>query len=71
MKNLNHSSATKAPIRVVTFDLDNTLWKTWPTISAANDALADYLSAKTNDNGDPLKLPKPIWEVMGDLFRAN
>ena len=71
MKNLNHSSATKAPIRVVTFDLDNTLWKTWPTISAANDALADYLSAKTNDNGDPLKLPKPIWEIMGDLFRAN
>ena len=71
MKNLNHSPATKAPIRVVTFDLDNTLWKTWPTISAANDALADYLSAKTNDNGDPLKLPKPIWEIMGDLFRAN
>jgi FMN phosphatase YigB (HAD superfamily) len=31
------------PIRVVTFDLDNTLWRTGPTITAANDALAEYL----------------------------
>jgi FMN phosphatase YigB (HAD superfamily) len=61
----------KNPVRVVTFDLDNTLWKTGPTISAANDALADYLSTKKNDNDDALKIPTRIEKVMGDLFHAD
>ena len=61
----------KNPVRVVTFDLDNTLWKTGPTISAANDAMADYLSTKKNDNGDELKIPTRIEKVMGELFQAD
>jgi len=65
------SPTIKAPVRVVTFDLDNTLWKTGPTISAANDALADYLSTKRNDNDDELKIPRRIEKVMGDLFHAD
>jgi FMN phosphatase YigB (HAD superfamily) len=65
------SPTINAPVRVVTFDLDNTLWKTSPTISAANDALADYLSTKKNDDGNELQIPERIEKVMGDLFRAD
>ncbi|KAL9183375.1 hypothetical protein ACHAXT_005162, partial [Thalassiosira profunda] len=37
------TSPTASEIRVVTFDLDNTVWKTGATISDANDALATHL----------------------------
>ena len=33
-------------IRVVTVDLDNTLWKTMPCITAANKALFDFFGGK-------------------------
>uniref|UniRef100_A0A7S4EG97 Uncharacterized protein n=1 Tax=Pseudo-nitzschia australis TaxID=44445 RepID=A0A7S4EG97_9STRA len=67
----DNSPKVTAPVRVVTFDLDNTLWKTSETISAANDALAAYLSTKSNDNGIELKIPNRIEKVMGDLFKAD
>eukprot|EP00537_Pseudo-nitzschia_pungens_P008163 CAMPEP_0172360844 /NCGR_PEP_ID=MMETSP1060-20121228/4788_1 /TAXON_ID=37318 /ORGANISM="Pseudo-nitzschia pungens, Strain cf. cingulata" /LENGTH=670 /DNA_ID=CAMNT_0013082933 /DNA_START=55 /DNA_END=2067 /DNA_ORIENTATION=- len=60
-----------APVRVVTFDLDNTLWKTSETIGAANDALAEYLSTQTSSGGSPLVIPRRVEKVMGDLFRAD
>lgn len=53
------------PIRVVTFDLDNTLWKTSGTIDAANDALARYLDSRQ------IKVSRRIEKVMGDLFQAD
>jgi len=59
------------PVRVVTFDLDNTLWKTSETISAANDALAIYLSKIYDADGNIIKVPKRIEKVMGDLFQAD
>jgi FMN phosphatase YigB (HAD superfamily) len=37
------SSIKDDAIRVITFDLDNTLWKTTPTMDDANNALHDYL----------------------------
>ena len=67
----DNSPKMTAPVRVVTFDLDNTLWKTSETIGAANDALAVYLSTKSNDNGVELKIPNRIEKVMGDLFKAD
>lgn len=53
-------------VRVVSFDLDNTLWRTSPTIAAANDALADFLRDRCN-----LVPPKRVEKVMGELFQAN
>ena len=52
-------------VRVVTFDLDNTLWKTRFVIGAANDALASYLD-KFN-----IHQPKRVEVIMGDLFKKN
>ena len=65
----NDISSTQ--VRVVTFDLDNTLWKTKETIDAANDALNTYLSTKNNNDGNPIMITKRIEKVMGDLFRAD
>ena len=52
-------------IRVVTFDLDNTLWKTSGCIDAANNALAAHME------GDKLVFPKRVEKVMGELFKSN
>lgn len=65
------NDAIGTPVRVVTFDLDNTLWKTSETISAANDALAIYLSKIYDADGNIIKVPKRIEKVMGDLFQAD
>ena len=65
------SPTIKAPVRIISFDLDNTLWKTGPTIGAANDALAHYLSTKTKDDGTELQIPTRVETVMGELFRAD
>ena len=58
-----YSSATE--VRVVTFDLDNCLWKTGATISAANDALAEFLDE--HDIVQPVRAEK----VMGELFSQS
>jgi FMN phosphatase YigB (HAD superfamily) len=62
-------------IRVVTFDLDNTLWNTTVTIDVANDALAKHMNenivrfkAKSNSTALPLQR---VEKVMGKLFAAN
>jgi FMN hydrolase / 5-amino-6-(5-phospho-D-ribitylamino)uracil phosphatase len=52
-------------VRVVTFDLDNTVWKTSGTIDAANNVLADHLQAHN------ITTPRRIEKVMGDLFQSN
>lgn len=52
-------------VRIVTFDLDNTLWKTGSTIQAANDALAAYLEERN------FIVPRRIEKIMGDLFQAD
>lgn len=52
------------PVRVVTFDLDNTLWNTGATISAANDALSSFL---TENN---IVQSKRTEVIMGELFAA-
>ncbi|KAG7370915.1 haloacid dehalogenase-like hydrolase [Nitzschia inconspicua] len=59
------SQQQPSPIRVITFDLDNTLWKTSGTINAANDALADHLLANN------ITVSRRIEKVMGDLFQQN
>lgn len=52
-------------VRVVSFDLDNTLWKTYGCINRANDELAEYLSTHK------IEQPRRVENVMGDLFKAN
>eukprot|EP00559_Dactyliosolen_fragilissimus_P003403 CAMPEP_0184857800 /NCGR_PEP_ID=MMETSP0580-20130426/2950_1 /TAXON_ID=1118495 /ORGANISM="Dactyliosolen fragilissimus" /LENGTH=524 /DNA_ID=CAMNT_0027353615 /DNA_START=144 /DNA_END=1718 /DNA_ORIENTATION=- len=52
-------------VRVVTFDLDNTLWKTSAVITSANDALASYLQSMN------IYVPTRVEVVMGELFRQR
>lgn len=59
------TSSTISQVRVITFDLDNTLWKTDPVIAAANNALNDYL---TNRIG---QTPKRVEQVMKELYASN
>lgn len=52
-------------IRVVSFDLDNTLWKTGAVISEANEKLALFLEEHH------VKQPIRAEKIMGQLFLAN
>lgn len=52
-------------VRVVTFDLDNTIWKTGAVISSANDALAEFLDSKE------IEAETRVEKVMGMLFTEN
>jgi putative hydrolase of the HAD superfamily len=52
-------------VRVITFDLDNTIWRTGPTIQAANDALAEYLDAQG------IVQPDRVEKIMGQLFKQS
>ena len=54
-------------MKVVTFDLDNTLWRTGEVISAANDALAYYLESCE----EVRVIPKRIEVIMNELFQQN
>ncbi|GKY96070.1 hypothetical protein MPSEU_000567200 [Mayamaea pseudoterrestris] len=56
---------SSSQIRVVTFDLDDTIWRTGVTISAANDALASHLETLQ------IRQPKRVEIVMGELFQAD
>mmetsp|Transcript_43661 Transcript_43661/g.105305 ORF Transcript_43661/g.105305 Transcript_43661/m.105305 type:complete len:552 (+) Transcript_43661:1-1656(+) len=62
---IDENDMMRSAVRVVTFDLDNTLWKTRYCIGAANDALASYLD-KYN-----IQQPKRVEKIMGELFQAN
>eukprot|EP00581_Thalassiosira_minuscula_P019859 CAMPEP_0183733200 /NCGR_PEP_ID=MMETSP0737-20130205/40454_1 /TAXON_ID=385413 /ORGANISM="Thalassiosira miniscula, Strain CCMP1093" /LENGTH=685 /DNA_ID=CAMNT_0025966403 /DNA_START=26 /DNA_END=2083 /DNA_ORIENTATION=+ len=55
-------SPLKSDIRVVTFDLDNTIWKTSATISDANDVLANHLK-------ETFKVEERSEKRMGQLFK--
>lgn len=61
----NDESIIRSEIRVVTFDLDNTIWKTSKCINAANDALSAYLDTKQ------IVQPKRVEVIMGDLFQKD
>jgi len=55
----------KSEVRVISFDLDNTLWKTGEVISHANDALSQYLTDKGAN------VPVRTEVVMGELFKKG
>lgn len=55
----------KSEVRVISFDLDNTLWKTGKVISHANDVLSQYLTAKG------VNVPVRTEIVMGELFKKG
>jgi len=59
------ASASRSELRVVTFDLDNTLWKTGAVISAANNALSSFLEERG------VATPVRTEVVMGDLFKKD
>ena len=44
---LPSANCSLASLRLITFDLDDTLWPTGPVVSAANTALAKALQADT------------------------
>jgi FMN hydrolase / 5-amino-6-(5-phospho-D-ribitylamino)uracil phosphatase len=52
-------------VRVITFDLDDTIWKTGSTIASANEVLAAHLTSLG------IEQPKRVEVVMGELFRAD
>ncbi|KAL3757645.1 hypothetical protein ACHAWU_009490 [Discostella pseudostelligera] len=54
--------SSRSEIRVITFDLDNTIWKTSETISYANDALASHLFHEFG-------IEERSEKRMGQLFR--
>lgn len=62
---IDEDSMMRSAVRVVTFDLDNTLWKTSGCIGAANDALAIFLDKQE------IVQPKRIEKLMGEFFQAN
>ena len=64
MQNTGPSSPISSEIRVITFDLDNTIWKTMPTISDANDSLSSHLLKKFGIQDRSEK-------IMGQLFKEN
>ena len=55
----------RSEVRVVTFDLDNTLWNTTETIAAANNALAEFLDSNN------ITQPRRVEQIMGELFKAD
>lgn len=58
-------SEMRSEVRVVSFDLDNTLWKTSSTIDAANDALAKFLDSNS------IAQPVRVEMIMRKLFLEN
>ncbi|EJK53274.1 hypothetical protein THAOC_27318 [Thalassiosira oceanica] len=58
------AASPSSDVRVITFDLDNTLWKTGVTITDANDCLASYLEANF---GVTTRSEK----YMGEMFKSN
>lgn len=64
-----------APVRVITFDLDNTLWKTSPTIADANTILNQYMQEKVqsllpSSNNNTYKIER-VEHYMKLLFQEN
>ncbi|GMH82235.1 hypothetical protein TrVE_jg11815 [Triparma verrucosa] len=53
------------PIKLLTFDLDDTIWSTSPTITAANVACQSFVDSELGDSS------KPIWEIMKSLFKSS
>ena len=55
--------------KIITFDLDNTLWPTSKVITAANAALTAHLkSALPPQNSPDLQ---QVWEIMGDIYSRD
>ena len=53
-----------ATIKVITLDLDNTLWCTWPVIARANECLHNYISEKYPAIAK--KFPPETWRPLQD-----
>lgn len=64
------SSTTHHPVLVVSFDLDNTLWRTGPTLQAANAALASWIDENASDANTTTPL-LTVEEAMQQLMREN
>mmetsp|Transcript_16026 Transcript_16026/g.20986 ORF Transcript_16026/g.20986 Transcript_16026/m.20986 type:complete len:496 (+) Transcript_16026:111-1598(+) len=58
-------SRINSEVKVITFDLDDTLWKTSAVIDGANTALQEYLDSKG------IKQPRQIKDVMKEMFLAD
>jgi FMN phosphatase YigB (HAD superfamily) len=63
--NASTSKPTVSDVRIITFDLDNTLWRTSPTISYANKILNQHMQTLGVASGSLVEVE------MGKLFEAN
>ena len=59
----------KQTIKVITLDLDNTLWLTWPVIARANEALHNYISEKYPVIAH--KYPPESWRQLQETVVEN
>jgi FMN phosphatase YigB (HAD superfamily) len=64
-RQIEEETVTRSEIRVVTFDLDNTIWKTSSCIDAANRALFDHLATSK------VSQPKRVEKIMGEIFAQD
>ena len=62
MERLN---SQRSEIRIISFDLDNTVWKTDGCINAANDALATFLTEHD------IQQPTRVEVIMKELFQTD
>jgi len=62
MERLN---SQRSEIRIISFDLDNTVWKTDGCINAANDALASFLTEHD------IQQPTRVEVLMKELFQTD
>lgn len=68
----NSMMSSACEIRVVTFDLDNTLWNTSATIDAANAALAKHMNENLPvDGNNNTNSVVRVESVMGKLYAAD
>ena len=63
-------STIPRPLRVITFDLDDTLWSTSEVIGAANRALTSHLLQNSPPH-TPATPPPEIWKLMQSEYKVN
>jgi hypothetical protein len=75
--NVNFSSSSskqEAPLLVLTFDLDDTIWPTTPVVTAANESYIEWLQSRVESFPETKvmnQLMKGIREEREELFRER
>jgi len=68
------SSKQEAPLLVLTFDLDDTIWPTTPVVTAANESYIEWLQSRVESFPETKvmnQLMKGIREEREEMFRER